>query len=422
MKRLGLKHFRYYLLAKNSEKDENLPQLASKKMRPTKSNDPVKNDTDMVQDYSVQEPSVSGIQIPLIPQPDKPFNDLQVGYEEEVCTTLVPTPVVVEYLPDLDYFELQSTSEMHETSTTDDLLAVAAEDSGIVQFGSLPPNDMILDATLPDVHEITVHRGFVCRDLIAFFSHDQSNNSKFEIKMLKEDGTQEIAEDNGGVMRDALSEFWDTFYLQYTEGNSYKVSVIRHDMTGTQWRAVAKVIKMGYGQEGVFPIKLAPSFMQQAIFGQCNDSEVIDSFLKFVPMIDKVVFETSLKDFSSVSEEIVDVLDQYDVKTLMNEKNIHKIVGEIAHKELIQKPMFVADSFHKVLQNTQLVGEEMALIYSKLLPSPKKVLNALIFPKDMSQDEMKLSSYVKKLVREMDQYQYLELFLRFCTGSDLMTK
>ena len=33
--------------------------------------------------------------------------------------------------------------------------------------------------------------------------------------MLKEDGTPEAAENNGGVMQDALTEFWDTFYLQY---------------------------------------------------------------------------------------------------------------------------------------------------------------------------------------------------------------
>ncbi|XP_033736059.1 uncharacterized protein LOC117324357 [Pecten maximus] len=206
--------------------------------------------------------------------------------------------------------------------------------------------------------------------------------------MLKENGTPEIAEDNGGVLRDALSEFWDTFYLQYTEDNSYKVPVIRHDMTEIQWRAIAKVIRMGYVQEGMFPIKLAPSFMQQAIFSQCNDSEVIDSFLKFVPMVDKVVFEASLKDFPSVSEEIVDVLEQYDVKTLVNERNIQRVVGKIAHNELIQKPMFIADSFNKILHNTQLVGEELASIYSSLLPSPKKVLQVLTFPNDLSQDEI----------------------------------
>ena len=84
--------------------------------------------------------------------------------------------------------------------------------------------------------------------------------------MLKADGLPELAEDNGGVMRDALSEFWETFYLQYTEGNTYKVPVLRHDMTDIKWKAVAAIIKIGFQQEEVHPIKLAAPFMQQAIF------------------------------------------------------------------------------------------------------------------------------------------------------------
>ena len=81
-------------------------------------------------------------------------------------------------------------------------------------------------------------------------------------------------------MRDALSEFWETFYLQYTEGNTYKVPVLRHDMTDIKWKAVAAIIKIGFQQEEVHPIKLAPPFMQQAIFGTCNCSDLLESFLK----------------------------------------------------------------------------------------------------------------------------------------------
>lgn len=40
----------------------------------------------------------------------------------------------------------------------------------------------------------------------------------------------------------------------------------------------------------------------------------------------------------------------------------------------------------------------------------------------MSSEEKTLSQYLKELVREMDDPQNLQLFLRFCTGSDIMTK
>ncbi|XP_069125826.1 uncharacterized protein [Argopecten irradians] len=413
MKRLGLKHFRCYLLAKNSNKDddEDLPRLSHKQKCPGKSSDPIRINTGVGHDKIKEIPVTSELQTS---RPENHTN-LLVDHEEEIFTTLQSEPEIVDFLPYLDDIE-PSTSGTQKQDVVMNVLAVAAEESGIIQFGSLPSNEDDLDATLPIVKYITVHRGLVCRDLLMFFSEGPHEYSKFEIKMLKQDGTEEIADDNGGVMRDVLTEFWETFYTQYTEGNSYKVPVIRHDITESLWRAVADVIKIGYTQEGVFPIKLAPSFMQQAIFGQCNNNEVIDSFLKFVPMMDKVVFEAALKDFPSVGDDIMDVLEQYDVKTLESESNIR----EIAHKELIQKPMFVADAFYKVLKNTKLVEAEMEVMYSALQPTPKKVLKALIFPNDMRQDE--ISSFVKKMVREMDDPQSLKLFLRFCTGSDMMTK
>lgn len=50
----------------------------------------------------------------------------------------------------------------------------------------------------------------MARDLIDFFSQENipsHGSTVFEINMLKDDGTPEAAEDNGGVMRDSLTEF-----------------------------------------------------------------------------------------------------------------------------------------------------------------------------------------------------------------------
>ncbi|KAJ8307127.1 hypothetical protein KUTeg_015211 [Tegillarca granosa] len=456
IKRLGLKHLRCYLLAKAYDtNDEDLPKITRSKRTPTTENALLEEKSDtsdneenfpkmtrskrtpttenaLVEDKSDTYDNEGNLQKMTRSKRTPSTDNTSVGeksdtFDSEIVDSQesnVPN-VIVEFIPQLEYhaYDLSNVG----ISDPANIIAMAAEDSGIIEFGRLPPDDTELDATLPlaPIQEIAVHRGLVCRDLIAFFSQDQPDAKKekarYEIKMLKADGTEEIAEDNGGVMRDALSEFWDTFYMQFTEGNSYKVPVIRHDMREVHWRAVASVIKMGFTQEGVFPIKLAPSFMQQAIFGICHDSEIIESFLEFVPAMDKTVFEAALKDFYSVKDDILDVMENYDVKTLVNEGNVSKVVHEIAHKELIQKPMFVSDSFHKVLQNSKLVGEDMRSMYSSLKPNPKKVLNALTFPTDMSPDDMRLSSYLKKLVREMDDNHYLQLFLRFCTGSDIMT-
>lgn len=335
--------------------------------------------------------------------------------------------VIVEYLPDLSSLPGSSSVDASRTAFLRGAsIDYESDSSGVIQFGQISADSIELDETLPLVCKITVHRGRVARDLIDFFSQENipsHSSTVFEINMLKEDGTPEAAEDNGGVMRDSLTEFWDTFYLQYTEGNTYKVPVLRHDMTDVQWKSVASVIRMGFYQEKVFPIKLAPSFMQQAIFGACAESDLIDSFLKYVSAMDRSVIESALKDFETVDkDEIYDALEQYDVKKAINAENIERIVREVAHKELVQKPMFIADCFYKVLNATILVQEDMSVLYSTLEPTPKKVLNSIKFPEQMSSEEKTLSQYLKKLVREMDDPQNLQLFLRFCTGSDIMTK
>ena len=97
-------------------------------------------------------------------------------------------------------------------------------------------------------------------------------------------------------MRDALCEFWDPFYLQFTDANTYKIPVLRHDMSETQWTAVAAVIKMGYRQEAVFPIRQVQPFMPQAIFERCNNGDLVDSCLKFVPEMDRMVLHGTLND------------------------------------------------------------------------------------------------------------------------------
>jgi hypothetical protein len=440
---LKLKHFRCYLLAKKSEakhgsldNKDNLQGSGTELVN--------KRGTDEEEDTSRFDEDSSD----SLPDPLLSHNQMDASLGSTVNPELTESAVIdngeniIFNQPVLDLVEFEIASEpstsaplqvqleempkQSDSISVEELLFDDPDNSGVITFGPSTPNDTDLEKTLPIVCEIKVHRGRVCRDLIEFFSDSNCppyHLNTFEMKMLKEDGTEELAEDNGGVMRDALSEFWETFYLQFTEGNLYKVPVIRHDMTEAHWRAVAIVIRLGFLQENVFPIRMAPAFMQQAIFGVSNGSDLIESFLRFVPAMDKNTLENALENFQSVDkEDILDVMDQYEAKKMVSADNVEQVIREIAHKELIQKPMFVADCFHKVLSTTPLVGEDMAEMYANLEPTPRKVMNSLQFPEAMSQEETVLSSYVKRLVREMEDRHYLELFLRFCTGSGIMTK
>ena len=106
--------------------------------------------------------------------------------------------------------------------------------------------------------------------MIEFASNHEMDISSqtYEVKVINQSGIEEAAEDNGGVMRDSLTEFWDTFYMQLCIGNEYKLPVLRHDMTAPLWKSVAKIIRLGWEKENIFPVKLAPPFIEQCLFGE----------------------------------------------------------------------------------------------------------------------------------------------------------
>lgn len=119
--------------------------------------------------------------------------------------------VSVEYLPGLSSLPGSSSVDASGTAFLKGAsLDYESDSSGVIQFNQILADSIELDETLPLVCKITVHRGRVARDLIDFFSQENipsHGSTVFEINMLKDDGRPEAAEDNGGVMRDSLTEF-----------------------------------------------------------------------------------------------------------------------------------------------------------------------------------------------------------------------
>ncbi|MEQ2316911.1 hypothetical protein AMECASPLE_037275, partial [Ameca splendens] len=167
-------------------------------------------------------------------------------------------------------FSLQST-ELRE----EDL-----DSSGIVFLGPFSDSEpQILDYTLPispqstssakAVKEILiVHRGQILPELIAHFCDDRLLDRDFKIQLVLPDGTPEMGYDDGGVVRDCLSEFWKEFYDQCTTGNTYRVPFLRHDYGQSQWESVGRIIVFGWTREKYLPMKIAPVILEQAAFGQ----------------------------------------------------------------------------------------------------------------------------------------------------------
>lgn len=64
--------------------------------------------------------------------------------------------------------------------------------------------------------------------------------------------------------------------------------------------------------------------------------------------------------------------------------------------------------------------QTLANIYSNCEAKSKNIVNILIFPDSLSEEENRVVVFLKKYIRECDK-SVLEKFLRFCTGADLIT-
>ena len=280
------------------------------------------------------------------------------------------------------------------------------------------------DDTMPNEgcnKHCTLTRGQVLSGLINFLQ-DQEFDLRLDklLIVLK----TEMGVDSGGVLRDVLSEFWETFYQKNTMGSSVKVPITTHQMQKGEWEAVAKVLIIGYKQEGYFPINLSRVFLERCISMLAHsDKEVLAEFLATLPEMDKEVCEMALKDYDTVDEdELMEIFSTYEARVLPRRETIEQILGEISHLTIFQKPAFISECWSPLLQQylwPLLPEGGLSEVFSELSVSHKKVLQILMIQEDISRAEKVTTDALKRYIKNCS-IDRLCAFLRFCTGSELM--
>ena len=215
---------------------------------------------------------------------DKPINlaegtnGKEAGYEPELCltsTSAIPNrdnqveegvqdSEVVEgekgYVLNVMSNESPSNPDLADvndsTSQSNPLFILAWKDSfGEVAFMHTEP--VLQTVREPKDFEIVVHRGQVMRELIKIFKGNPDVDFTKDIitaAIILPNGEREQAYDGGGVMRDLLTEFWDDFYEHCTPSTTLKVPCLRHDMEAADWKAVGRIIVLGWILQKVLPI------------------------------------------------------------------------------------------------------------------------------------------------------------------------
>ncbi|MGH0121284.1 UNVERIFIED_CONTAM: hypothetical protein FKN15_073610 [Acipenser sinensis] len=144
-----------------------------------------------------------------------------------------------------------------------------------------------------------------------------------------------------------------------------------------------------------------------------SNVQILDDFYAFIAVQDKEIFQSALVDFSSVDyEDVIEALNTHDCRTRIKESNLLAVLLEIADKEIIQTPTFVSDCWRDILQELCIAKEKLDNIYAKLIPSNKGV-------DFVNEHGNEVCKFLKRYVKELDNRK-LRLFLRYCTGSDLL--
>ncbi|KAJ8025184.1 hypothetical protein HOLleu_35318 [Holothuria leucospilota] len=291
-----------------------------------------------------------------------------------------------------------------------------------VQFPVIAQSDDDNDDTIPvcETQEIVVRRSNLFEDFISVFSEKEIMDRKLDVRIVETNGEIEKGEGDG-VFRDAVTEFWSMF-CRVSNGDVYKVPVIRHDFDSDRWESIARIFVKGWKDTGYFPIIIAPAFMEECIFGSHSNADILHSFMLYVSSFERDVLEGALKGFPDDTDELLDILSGYDCKKIPRSGEFKSLLQEIAHKELIQKPMFVINSWRPVASHMSqdLDRKSLSALYRDLSPNVKGVIALLKTDSCINSTETTVFGYLKKFIRSLNQND-LKLFLRFCTGSDLLT-
>lgn len=289
-------------------------------------------------------------------------------------------------------------------------------------------NNEILSILTPSDHEvplkiIRVHRSLIREDMIEIFSDPYILKCSLQAIIINQHGHDEAGR-GSGVLREVFSLFWKECYESHMLGETERVPYIRHDFDRNKWEAVGRILVKGYIECQYFPLKISKAFLVACLFGEGSVTRKMlqDSFKHYVSNSEASLIEGCLSDsIQCDSAEMLEFLSAFDCKRKPTHENIIEIIREVSHKELIQKPQYVADCWGPIVSHLKIYFSDVCSLddlYSSLLPTNVKVIN-ILKATTATAAEGETLAHLKRFIRGLDESK-LAMFLRFTTASDVL--
>ena len=223
-----------------------------------------------------------------------------------------------------------------------------------------------------------------------------------------------------GVLREVYSLFWDKF-LSQSDGDTEHTIPILPDLSQEDYVSIGRILTHQFILCGVFPVKLSQTSMQYTILGTATDQCKIESFLGLLPPRERNCLSRALAGVGPFpTEEIIDLLDDYNVRQLPTTDNIRSIILFVATAEFVTKPFLCLTSMREGMGSlwANVTKEEIASLYEMSRPTAARIMAALAFTPENAK-EGQIFRWLERYLKGCSN-QILAKFLRFCTASDVL--
>lgn len=241
------------------------------------------------------------------------------------------------------------------------------------------------------------------KDLINIFSYDSIMSKPLVGIIIDAKGEEEKGRGTG-VIREIFTLFWSEFADSSLIGEEERVPFIRHDYNRETWQAVARILVKGFTDCSYFPLRLSKVFMCSVFYDEAlvTVPMLLASFKRYVSKHEAEIVEQALSGEIPVdNKDLKDFLSNFDCRRVAGLDNIHDIIIELAHKELIQKPKYVSDCWSDVIAKLKLYFptiEDLVAFYKSHEPTNAKVV-ALLHADITNDGEREAFNHLKKYVR-----------------------
>ena len=260
-------------------------------------------------------------------------------------------------------------------------------------------------------------------DTLEMFSNPSTLKSCLNAIIIHKLCHEEAGQGNG-VLREVFTLFWKEFYESHMLWESERVPYIRHDFDRNKWEAMGRILIKGYIGSQYFLHKISKAFVAGCLFGEGSITcEMLqESFKHYVSQSESSLIEGCLADsIACDNDEILDFFSASDCKRKVTNSNIVEIMGEIAHKEIMQKPQYVSDCWQPILAHLKIYFpnvKSLHQLYSSITLSNVKVIG-LVEASPATSAETETLAHLKRLIRGLDEAK-LTKFMRFTTASDVL--